>query len=306
MAKITMDMIKELRERTSAGVVDCKKVLAETDGDIEKAVDELQKKGIAKAAKKQGRIAAEGKVGIFAAADSKVAAVAEINCETDFVSKGEKFDALCQAIAQKTAELETNDISTILAAPSQGDSSISIEQSITNFTAATGEKTSLRRIECFKVEQGKVGIYNHDNGRICVLVEVTAGDAQTTEGNDFTEMANDVAMHIAAMNPSYVSSKEIPAEDIERQKSIFTAVVLEEGKPENIAPKIVEGKLAKWKKENCLVDQVFVKDNDLTISALIAKFGSDVEITRFARFEVGEGMQKRVNDLAAEVAEMTN
>ena len=306
MAKITMDMIKELRERTAAGVVDCKKVLSDTDGDLEKAVDELQKRGIAKAAKKQGRIAAEGKVGLFAPAGSKIAAVAELNCETDFVSKGEKFEALCGSIAEQAVSMKTDSLDDILGAKYIKDESITVEQAVTNFTAATGEKTNLRRVACYETSTGVIGSYNHDGGRICVLIDIASGDEQLANDTEFTEMANDIAMHIAAMNPSYVSSDEIPAEDIARQKEIFTAQVIEEGKPEKIAPKIVEGKMAKWKKENCLVDQIFVKDSDLTITALLAKYGSDVAITRFARFEVGEGMVKRTNDLAAEVAEMTS
>jgi elongation factor Ts len=216
MAKITMDMIKELRERTSAGVVDCKTVLSETDGDIEKAVEELQKRGIAKAAKKQGRIAAEGLIGNYVHAGGKIAVLVEINCETDFVARGDEFHALCE----------------------------------------------------------------------------------------------DVAMQVAAMNPLYVRADEIPEADLEKQREIFTAQVLEEGKPEKIVPKIVDGKLAKWKKENCLVDQVFVKDSDLTIDQLVTNFtaasGEKTTIRRFARFEVGEGLEKRVHDLAAEVAEQIN
>lgn len=303
MAKITMDMIKELRERTAAGVVDCKKILAETDGDIEKAIEELQKRGIAKAAKKQGRIAAEGKVGMFTEG-GKLAALAEVNCETDFVAKGEKFQELYEAIARQAAQMKTNDVQALLPAQYVMDEKITVEQAITNFTAATGEKTTLRRVECYQAENGRIGSYNHDGGRICVLVDVATSDDALAGSEDFAQMADDIAMHIAAMNPAYVRDSEIPAEDTDKQKEIFTAQVLEEGKPEAIAPKIVEGKLAKWKKENCLVNQVFVKDSELTISKLLAKFGDDVSIRKFARFEVGEGMEKRVNDLAAEVAEM--
>lgn len=306
MATITMDMIKELRERTAAGVVDCKKILAETDGDIEKAIEELQKRGIAKAAKKQGRIAAEGKVGMYVEAGGKVVALAEVNCETDFVAKGEKFSELYNTIAKQTAQLKTSDVAAVLGAKYLNDDKITVEQAVTNFTAATGEKTTLRRVECYAAAGGRIGSYNHDGGRICVMVEIGTNDASLAASDDFAQMADDVAMHIAAMNPSYVRDSEISAEEIDKQKEIFTAQVIEEGKPAAIAPKIVEGKLAKWKKEICLVDQLFVKDSELTISKLLAKFGDDVSVVRFARFEVGEGMQKRVNDLAAEVAEMTN
>lgn len=215
MANVTMDMIKELRERTGAGVVDCKKILAETNGDMEAAVIELQKRGIAKAAKKAGRIAAEGKIGSYVHDGGRICTLVEINCETDFVARGEDFRTLCE----------------------------------------------------------------------------------------------DVAMHVAAMNPAYVQDTEIPAADIERQKEIFTAQVIEEGKPANIAPKIVEGKIAKWKKENCLVDQLFVKNTEITVGDLVKSLtgttGEKITIRRFVRFEVGEGLEKRVNDLAAEVAAMT-
>jgi len=214
MAEITMEKIKELRERTGAGVVDCKKALGDTGGDVDQAVQELQKRGIAKAAKKHGRIAAEGLIGNYVHAGGRIAVLVEINCETDFVSRGEDFQQLCE----------------------------------------------------------------------------------------------DVAMQIAAMSPRYVSVDEIPGEDTESQREIFSAQVREEGKPENIVPKIVEGKLAKWKKEVCLVDQVFVKDSEKTISDLItalsATTGEKISIRRFARFEVGEGLEKRKNDLAAEVAEL--
>jgi elongation factor Ts len=303
MAKITMDMIKELRERTAAGVVDCKKILAETDGDIEKAIEELQKRGIAKAAKKQGRIAAEGKVGMYTD-NGKLAALAEVNCETDFVAKGEKFQELYEGIARQVGQMKTNDVQSVMTAPYIIDDKITVDQAITNFTAATGEKTTLRRVEFYETSSGRIGSYNHDSGRICVLVDVATTDGALAGSDDFAQMADDVAMHIAAMNPAYVRDSEIPAADTDKQKEIFTAQVIEEGKPEAIAPKIVEGKLAKWKKENCLVHQIFVKDSELTISKLLAKFGDDVSIRKFARFEVGEGMEKRVNDLAAEVAEM--
>jgi elongation factor Ts len=161
-------------------------------------------------------------------------------------------------------------------------------------------------VERYEIKEGtgRIGTYNHDNGRICVIAEVTTTDAAVAAGDDFGAMADDVAMHIAAMNPSYIQEKDIPAADIAKQNEIFTAHVKEEGKPEKIAPKIVEGKLAKWKKENCLVDQIFVKDSETTIAALLASFGDDVRVVRFLRYEVGEGIQKRVNDLAAEVAEM--
>ena len=209
-----MEMIKELRERTGAGVVDCKNILAETGGDVDAAALELQKRGIAKAAKKAGRIAAEGLIGTYVHAGGRIAVLVEINCETDFVARGEDFQGLCE----------------------------------------------------------------------------------------------DVAMQIAAMNPAYVRDDEIPEADVKTQEDIFTQQTKEEGKPDNIVPKIVAGKIAKWKKETCLVDQIFVKDDKLTINdlttQLTAKTGEKITIRRFARFEVGEGLAKRENNLAAEVAEM--
>jgi elongation factor Ts len=305
MAKITMDMIKELRERTAAGVVDCKKVLSEMDGDIEKAIEELQKRGIAKAAKKQGRIAAEGKVGLYANAEGTVCSLVEVNCETDFVSKGEKFIALCNDLAKQVAVDNPADLDALNKLAYAGDPKVTVEQAIINFTAATGEKTTLRRFVRFETSKGKIGSYVHDGGRICVMVDVSCADDAVASGSDFIQMCEDVAMHIAAMNPAYVKAEEIPAEDLARQEEIFTAQVKQEGKPDAIAPKIVAGKIAKWKKENCLVDQIFVKDSDLVISALLAQFGNDVAVNRFVRYEVGEGLQKRTHDLAAEVAEIT-
>ena len=211
---VTMEMIKELRERTGAGVVDCKKVLTEVDGDVNKAAEELQKRGIAKAAKKAGRIAAEGLIGSYVHDGGRIAVLIEVNCETDFVARGDDFKGLCE----------------------------------------------------------------------------------------------DVAMQVAAMNPLYVQQDEIPKEDIASQEAIFSAQVIKEGKPEKIVPKIVTGKMAKWKKENCLLDQPFVKNDDMTIGELAtqlsAKTGEKITIRRFVRFEVGEGLAKRDNDLAAEVAEL--
>ncbi len=214
MAQITMNMIKELRERTGAGVVDCKNVLAETDGDVDEAVEELQKKGIAKAAKKQGRIAAEGIIGSYVHAGGRIAVLVEINCETDFVARGEDFGRLCE----------------------------------------------------------------------------------------------DVAMQIAAMNPLYVRPDEIPEADVEKQRGIFAEQVKAEGKPEKVVLRIVDGKLAKWKKENSLEEQTFIKDGDKSVGQLISEFtaktGEKTTIRRFVRYEVGEGLEKRESDLASEVAEM--
>jgi len=300
MAKITMDMIKELRERTSAGVVDCKNVLAETDGDIEKAIEELQKKGIAKAAKKQGRIAAEGKIGLYAADSGKSAAIVEINCETDFVSKGDKFVELCTSMAHHVAQKNPETLDKLNEQAFIKDDSVTVGQVITNFIAATGEKTTLRRFDRMEVNDGRVGNYVHDGGRISVLIDIACDDADNA---DFAQACEDVAMHIAAMNPSYIRVSEIPSQDVAKQEEIFNAQVKEEGKPEKIIPKIVDGKIAKWKRDNCLVDQIFVKDSETTVGKLIEGLGGNIR--RFSRFEVGEGIQKRVNDLAAEVAEMT-
>jgi len=302
-----MDMIKELRERTSAGVVDCKKVLADVDGDLEKAIEELQKRGIAKAAKKQGRIAAEGKVGICAKEGGQLCALVEINCETDFVSKGEKFVGLCTDVAEHVAATNPKSLDegddALLKQKLLTDDSITIEQAITNFVAASGEKTTLRRFERFETNNGKIGSYVHDGGRICVMTKVNSADADAVNTDEFAQMCEDVSMHIAAMNPPYVRVEEIPAEDVAKQTEIFHAQVLEEGKPEKIVPKIVDGKIAKWKKENCLVDQIFVKDSETTVGKLVESLKGNIE--KFARYEVGEGLQKRVHDLAAEVAEIT-
>ncbi|MCK9524186.1 MAG: translation elongation factor Ts [Proteobacteria bacterium] len=304
MTTITIEMIKELRERTSVGVADCRKALVEAEGNIEKAIEDLQKKGIAKAAKKQGRIAAEGKIGMDATPDGTQVALVELNCETDFAAKNDSFISLTNDIAKIVREKNPSSLEALNALAMPGG--LTVEQSVVNFTAATGEKATLRRFIRFAADNSRIGWYNHDGGRICVMVDVMSSDDSVTSSPDFIQACEDIAMHIAAMNPPYARVDEIPQEDVDKQGEIFTAQVLEEGKPENIVPKIVEGKIAKWKKDNCLVDQLFVKDSEITVADLLSRFGDDVTVRRFARYEVGEGIEKRVFDLAAEVAEITN
>ena len=288
MAQITAGLVKELRERTGAGMMDCKKALAATEGDMDKAIDFLREKGLAAAAKKAGRIAAEGLVVSYVSEDSKVGVIVEVNCETDFVAKTENFQEVVAGIAAHVAKSNPADMDALNA--SEIEAGKTVAALITESIAKIGENISLRRFARYEVAEGMVAAYIHGGGKIGVLVSMTAGDA---------ELGKDVAMHIAAANPGYLTREQVPTAELEHEKAVLTEQARNEGKPEKIIEKMVQGRIQKYYKEVCLVDQEFVKDPDQTVGKLVAAAGAAV--TEFTRFQLGEGIEKKQEDFAAEV-----
>lgn len=301
---ITASMVKELREMTGAGMMDCKKALAQTDGDMDKAVEFLREKGLAAAEKKAGRIAAEGLVATNVSADSKVASIVEVNSETDFVAKNEKFQSYVAEVAAQAAQTTTTDIEAFLAEAWAPDTNMTVKEALAAQIAVIGENMNIRRFEKIVAENGFVESYIHAGGRVGVLVEV-----ETSVVNDQTKaVAKDVAMQIAAISPKYLSSDEVPADYKEHEKEILKAQAMNENpdKPENIIEKMIIGRLNKQLKEVCLLEQAFIKDEDLTVKKYVEtaakEIGADITIKRFVRFETGEGIEKKSEDFAAEVA----
>lgn len=284
MAQITAALVKELREITGAGMMDCKKALVECEGDKDKAIDYLREKGIAKAAKKAGRIASEGVVA--AASDGKTACIVEINSETDFVAKNENFLALVKKIAEHIVACKPADMDALNASQMDGKT---VAEVMTEAVASIGEKLSLRRFEVYTTEDGQLATYIHMGGKIGVIVELSGGDKI---------LGKDVAMQIAAAKPQCIGREDVDQEALAHEREVLRKQALEEGKPEKIVEKMVDGRINKYYKEVCLVEQEFVKDSDKTIKDILA----GVEVRRFARFEMGEGLEKKNEDFAAEVA----
>ncbi len=287
MAQITAALVKELRERTGAGMMDCKKALTAVEGDMDKAIDFLREKGLAAAAKKAGRIAAEGVVGAFVAADGKIGTIVEINCETDFVAKTDNFKELVTKIAAHIVATKPADVDALLASELDGQS---VADLVTASVAKIGEKISVRRFALFEAPEGQVAAYIHGGGKIGVLVELKGGSA---------ELGKDIAMHVAAANPSYLERSQVPAAELEHEKEVLAEQAKNEGKPEKIIEKMVLGRINKYYKEVCLVDQEYVKDPDQTIAKLLK--ANNAEVLAFARFQLGEGIEKKQEDFAAEV-----
>ena len=284
MAQITAALVKELREITGAGMMDCKKALVECEGDKDKAIDYLREKGIAKAAKKAGRIASEGVVA--AASDGKTACIVEINSETDFVAKNENFLALVKKIAEHIVACKPADMDALNASQMDGKT---VAEVMTEAVASIGEKLSLRRFEVYTTEDGQLATYIHMGGKIGVIVELSGGDKT---------LGKDVAMQIAAAKPQCIGREDVDQEALAHEREVLRKQALEEGKPEKSVEKMVDGRINKYYKEVCLVEQEFVKDSDKTIKDILA----GVEVRRFARFEMGEGLEKKNEDFAAEVA----
>ena len=286
MAQITAALVKELREITGAGMMDCKKALVECDGDKDKAIDYLREKGIAKAAKKAGRIASEGVVAAAYCDKCNTAAIVEINSETDFVAKNENFLALVKKIAQHIVATKPADMDALNASEMDGKT---VADVMTEAVASIGEKLSLRRFAVYSSEAGKLATYIHMGGKIGVIVELSGGDEA---------LGKDVAMQIAAAKPQCIDRASVDQEALAHEREVLKKQALEEGKPENIVEKMVDGRINKYYKEVCLVEQEFVKDGDKTIKDILG----GVEVRRFARFEMGEGLEKKNEDFAAEVA----
>ncbi len=299
---VTASMVKELRELTGAGMMDCKKALNETDGDMDAAIEYLRKNGEAKAVKKAGRIAAEGLV-MAEVKDDKTAAIVEVNSETDFVAKNAEFQAFVKAVTNQAMDTEAKDMDTFMAEAWNEDSSKTVQDALTEKISVIGEKLSIRRFEKI-VSNGCVVSYIHGGGRIGVLVE-----AETDVVNDeIRKCLKNVAMQVAAMSPKYVSRDEVSQEFMDHEKEILLAQAKTENpdKPDNIIEKMIIGRLNKEMKEICLLDQVYVQDSDLTVSKYVAKVskenGANMTVKKFIRFETGEGIEKKVDDFAAEVA----
>ena len=286
---ITASQVKDLREKNGAGMMDCKKVLTETDGDMEKAIELLRERGIAKAAKKSDRIAAEGLVTAYVTEDGKVGAVVEVNAETDFVAKNEEFRAFANDVAKHVAVKNPKDIEELLAQTFINDDSKSVSEVLTNKIATIGENMSIRRFERFETT-GLVEQYIHGDGKIGVLVELENGDS---------ELAKDICMQIAAARPEFLDRESVPAERLEKEMEILKAQAMNEGKPEAIAEKIVQGRVGKFYSEICLVEQEFVKNPDIKVKELVAS--KNAKIVRFARFEKVEGIEKKEENFAEEV-----
>ena len=289
--------VKNLREKTGCGMMDCKKALTETNGDFDKAMDFLREKGLATAEKKAGRIAAEGMVDILV--DGNVGAMVEVNSETDFVAKNEEFQVLVKNIAKQVIATNPADVDALLASNFVDDSAVTIKDMLTEKIAKIGENMNLRRFARF---DGNVVGYIHMGGRIGVMVNVECADF----GDEAKEAARDVAMHIAAMNPAYLDEASVPAEDLEKEKHFILAQMKEDpknaNKPENILEKMLTGKINKFFEQNCLTKQAFVKDDSVSVEKYLASKG--VKLVDFVRFEKGEGLEKKADDFAAEVASM--
>ena len=299
---ITAQAVKELRERTGAGMMDCKKALTETNGDMEKAVEVLREKGLAAAAKKAGRVAAEGIVKTFISEDMKKGAMVEVNCETDFVADNAEFIEFAGKVAEMAAN---NDVSTVeeLVALKYNDDK-TVQEVLTELIAKIGENMTVRRFEKVAVENGVVQSYIHGGGRIGVLVQL-ACDSNSSE---LTQVAKDVCMQIAAANPLFLSENEVDSKALETEKEIYRAQALNEGKPEKIVEKMVEGRIKKYYKEVCLLNQPWVKDADKSISKYLEEkskeVGSPITVQKYFRFERGEGIEKKEENFAEEVAKM--
>ena len=298
---ISAQVVKELREKTGAGMMDCKKALSEANGDMEKAVEILREKGLAAAAKKSGRIAAEGLVETYISADKKFGAIAEINCETDFVAANEEFVTLAKNMTKQVASSKVNTVEELLGEKYLADNSVTVQDAITALIAKLGENMNLRRFERFSIENGVIQSYIHGGGRIGVLVEVACDKV-----NDVVlDVAKDVCMHIAAANPQFLNKDQVDQDTIKKEKEIYRVQALNEGKPEKIVDKMVEGRVQKFFKESCLVEQVWVRNPDYTITKYLEEkskeIGAPITISKFARFERGEGIEKVVEDFAEEV-----
>jgi elongation factor Ts len=289
--QITASMVKELRERTGSGMMECKKALQSTDGDIDKAIEDMRTSGLAKADKKAGRIAAEGLVVIAISDDAKEAAIVEVNCETDFVSGGDDFKAFVTSVANSALSDSPADVEALVALPFDADQSI--EEKRQAMVAKIGENIQVRRFERASTE-GTFGSYSH-GVRIGVLVEMLNGNA---------DLMKDVAMHIAATNPVCVAEGNVPAEMLEKEKAILIAQAKESGKPDNIIEKMIEGRIRKYLAEITLLGQPFVKDPDQTVEKLLK--ASDATVNNFYRFEVGEGIEKKEENFAEEVMAQIN
>ena len=291
---VTASQVKELREKTGAGMMDCKKVLTETNGDEEKAIELLRERGITKEAKKSDRIAAEGLVETYISEDGKVGVVVEVNAETDFVARNEEFKNFVADVAKQVASENPANVEALLEEKSIVEPDKTVKEVLTNKIATIGENMSIRRFERFETNN-LLESYIHGEGKIAVLVEME---------NATPELAKDICLQIAAARPEYLTREDVPEARLAKEMEILKAQAMNEGKPEAIAEKIVQGRLGKFYSEICLVEQEFVKDPDVKVGKLVESKGA--KIVRFARFEKGEGLEKKEENFAEEVAKQIN
>lgn len=290
---ITAAVVNELRQATGCGLMDCKKALIECEGDMEKAVMYLREKGLASQAKKASRVAAEGMA--YATVIDGVGVVVEVNCETDFVANTDRFKNLCRDFAKHIAAAAPASVEEMLAQPFYTDASKTVNDLIGEATASIGEKISVRRFARFVAEHGMVDTYNHMGGRIGVMVELSCPEVN----DEVKALSHDLVMHIAAANPQYVRRDEVPTDNLEKEREVLTQQALNEGKPAKIVERMVEGRIEKYYKEVCLLEQPFVKDPDINVTKML---GGKADVVRFVRFERGEGLEKRQDNLAADIA----
>nr|VFJ69167.1 MAG: elongation factor Ts [Candidatus Kentron sp. FW] len=288
---ISAASVKELRERTGAGMMECKKALVETDGDLEAAIESMRKSGQAKADKRAGRVAAEGIIAMHLADDTRMGVMVEVNCETDFVAKGEDFQEFATHVAKRAFEERPNDLEGLLGLPMEKGGAITIEGQCKELIARIRENLTMRRFHKMESQDGVVGAYLHHGGRIGVLVELSGGGD--------SELAKDIAMHVAANRPLCVSENEIPADTKEKERDIFRAQAASSGKPPEIIEKMITGRMNKFVAEVTLLGQPFVRDPDISVQKYLSKSGASV--VGFTRFEVGEGIEKKTGNFADEV-----
>ena len=298
---ITAQMVKGLRERTGAGMMNCKKALNEANGDTEKAIEILREKGLSAAAKKSCRVASEGLVKAYISEDGKIASIVEVNCETDFVSVNEDFVGFVDNIAKQAALTSATTVEELEKEKYIADDTKTVKDALVGLIAKLGENMTLRRFKKFSVSKGLIESYIHGGGRIGVLVKLEC----EKESPVLKEVAKDVAMQVAAANPLFLDKNTVDSDALEKEKEIYKVQALNEGKPEKIVDKIVMGKVQKYYKENCLVNQVWVKDSDFTIEKYLKgkskEVGAEIKISDFVRFEKGEGIEKKEENFAEEV-----
>ncbi len=297
---VTAGMVKELREKTGAGMMDCKKALIEADANMDRAIDILREKGLSQAAKKSDRIAAEGLVGMVIAEDGKHAAIAEVNSETDFVAKNEDFQNFVANVTKVAMDKKPSDLSELLS--SEYETGTTIESKRTAMISKIGENMNVRRFSSLSVETGRIVGYIHGAGKIGVLVKLEAN----SDSDKLDDLGKDIAMQVAAMNPRYISRDDVDQDYIAHEKDILVQQALNEGKPQKIVEKMVEGRLQKQLQEVCLLEQTFVKDSDKTVKDIVNEtakaLGTDIKVVSVERFEVGEGLEKKSENFADEVA----
>lgn len=297
---ITAKMVSELRERTGVGMMDCKKALVKTDGDIDKAIEILREKGLAAAAKKAGRVAAEGLISTYITEDHKVGAIVEFNCETDFVAKNDDFITMSNNLAKQAAVSSASSVEEFAAEKYIADESKTVQDAISALIAKLGENMTLRRFGKITADKGIVSSYIHGGGRIGVLVNV-----ESENNNVLAEVAKELTLQVAATNPLYMVREEVAQDALDKEKEIYKQQALNEGKPEKVVEKMVEGRIQKYYKEVCLMEQLYIRNQDINIKKFIEEKskenGSEIRIASYVRFEKGEGIEKKEEDFAEEV-----